>query len=339
LLGVNPQLATQYAEMATKMEDMAPKFKADTITVQDATGHPTQFAINDAGQQVALGSAPVKLERVGLGSTNVAVDPYTGLPVTGNKIDVSPDTLASNANARQIAQMNIRKDYAINGLNPDGSMPAGLDSVVQGIYEGRIAPPSGQALTRPMGEVLMRRLTQLHPDYDATQYAGREQAVKSFSTGDLGNMIRSNSVATDHLGQLSGLVDQLGNGPIQATNYVKNNVGRWFGSTAATNLDAVKQVVSQEVTKSIVAGGGGQAEREALAEQLSHAATPAQLKGVIEQYQGLMQAQNHGLMQQYQLTTGNKDGASRFAYRSDAPAAAAHPPDIQQLLDKYKVPK
>jgi hypothetical protein len=85
------------------------------------------------------------------------------------------------------------------------------------------------------------------------------------------------------------------------------------GNAAPTNFDAVKAIVAKEVVKAIVAGGGGVAEREELSHLLDNAKSPAQLKGVIGHYLDLMDAQRAGLLDQYERTTGRKDGDKAFA--------------------------
>jgi hypothetical protein len=92
------------------------------------------------------------------------------------------------------------------------------------------------------------------------------------------------------------------------------------GSAAPTNFDAVKAIVAKEVVKAIVAGGGGVAEREELAHLLDNAKSPAQLKGVIGHILDLMDAQRAGLLDQYERTTGRKDGDTTFAPNATADA-------------------
>jgi hypothetical protein len=110
--------------------------------------------------------------------------------------------------------------------------------------------------------------------------------------------MRSFATAGAHLDQLGDLIDQLGNTGSPAYNAAKNKLSTWFGGTAPTNLDAAKDIISQEVTKAIVANGGGEGERAALSKKLNDSRTPAQLKGVISQYRGLMSAQYDNLLEQ-----------------------------------------
>lgn len=215
----------------------------------------------------------------------------------------------------------IKKDYAINGLNPDGSSTGDVESMAQGIASGKLSPINGFALAKPRGQQIMARVMDINPNYDAGDFAAKNKALTSFSTGQQGNAIRSFAVANDHLDQLNTLVDALDNKNLQVINKVGNAIAAQTGSTAPTNFDAAKDIVGKEVTKAIVGSGGGVEERQELSRQLNNAKTPAQLKGVIGQYHNLMGAQHDALIQQYHNTTGRTDGATKFSYKKDADKA------------------
>jgi hypothetical protein len=85
---------------------------------------------------------------------------------------------------------------------------------------------------------------------------------------------------------------------MQLVNKIGNTLSQQTGSPAVTNFDGAKEIVAKEVMKAIVAGGGGVGEREELARSLSNVKSPAQLKGVIQQYRNLMSAQHDALLQQ-----------------------------------------
>lgn len=196
------------------------------------------------------------------------------------------------------AALTRQQQLTMAGMTADGGISPALESEAQLIASGRAAPPSGMAATRPQTAMLMQRVQQINPNYDATSYGAKVKASKDFSTGSQGNAMRSFAVAGQHLDQLGTLVDALNNGNTQIINKIGNQIAEQTGSTAPTNFDAAKDVVSKEVVKAIVAGGGGVAEREELSKLMSNAKSPAQLKGVIQQYRGLMGAQHDALLQQ-----------------------------------------
>jgi hypothetical protein len=241
---------------------------------------------------------------------------------------IAPDanTLANNrqsaANAKLQADTsrannrdNIAKDFKVNGMSPDGTPLGDVETMAQGIANGKLPPLSGFALARPRGQTIMARVMELNPDYDAGDYGAKNAALKGFSTGKEGTALRSFNVAIDHLETLGQMADALDNGDTRALNSVANYFAKQTGAAAPTNFQAVKEIVAKEVVKAIVAGGGGVAEREEISNLMNQANGPKQLKGVIDHFSELMSAQKAGLMDQYQRTTGRTDGEQVFAAR------------------------
>jgi len=185
-------------------------------------------------------------------------------------------------------------------------------------------------------------------------FAGNKKASMDFTTGKAGNTVRSLNVAVQHLNTLDGLADALNNGNVQVMNRIGNAFNTQFGGTAQTNFEAAKKIVADEVVKAIVGSGGGVADREEAARTISAASSPAQLKGVIQQYKDLMGGQLEGLRQQYKASTGKEDFDQKFLMdatrkelenkappgKTSAPAAAvnfllSHPEAKDDFKAKY----
>lgn len=225
------------------------------------------------------------------------------------------------------------------GMGADGKPSAALESEAQLIAAGKIAPPSGLAATRPATAMLMKRVAEINPEFDASSYQAKVKASKDFGTGSQGNAMRSFAVAGQHLDQLGTLVDGLKNNNMQIVNKVANAYEQQTGNPAPTNFDAAKAVVSKEVVKAIVAGGGGVSEREELSNLMDKAKSPAQLKGVIAQYRNLMAAQHEALLQQRDAAGLPRSTLPIYKDANGSPASAppivSHPADITDLLKKY----
>lgn len=243
-----------------------------------------------------------KVQNVNTGGKTVTqiVNPVTGQTQAVGALTntVSPDAQLSAQTSRSNNAANIQKDLTVAGISGDGSLNAGQEAMAQLIAAGKASAPTGMAAARPGVGALMARVAQINPAYDATDFAAKTKAARDFSTGTQGNAMRSFAVSGQHLDQLGHLVDALDNGNNQTINQVGNAISAWNGGTAPTNFDAAKDVVSKEVIKAIVGGGGGVAEREELSKLMSNAKSPAQLKGIIQQYTGLMSAQHDALLQQ-----------------------------------------
>jgi len=170
------------------------------------------------------------------------------------------------------------------------------------------APPlNGYALRTPQGQAIMAQVQQVNPSYDATTYATKQQARERFATGKQGDTVRSLSVATNHLDQLSQALGELRNYGTPALNRVANFLSKQWGNPSVTNFDSMREVVGDEVVKAILGSGGAEGDRDAIKAAFETANSPKQLMGVIEKYQGLMGGQLSGLRRQYQKATGLND--------------------------------
>jgi hypothetical protein len=132
-------------------------------------------------------------------------------------------------------------------------------------------------------------------------------AATAFGTGKQGQTINSINVAVDHLGTMRQAADALRNGNIQLFNKLGNDFAAATGNDAPTNFDAVKQIVADEVVKSIVGSGAAAGDREKAQAILSRANSPDQLSGAISEIQKLMAGQLRGLRLQYKNSTGQDD--------------------------------
>lgn len=188
-----------------------------------------------------------------------------------------------------------------------------IDKLATMIANYEIAPLPGNAMRTTFGLATMARVSEINPDYQSSLFAQRNKAVKDFGTGPQGNAIRSFNVALSHLDTLQSLADALKNNDTQGVNRLANKVAEETGAPAPTKFDAAKQIVGQEIVKSIVASGGGVTERQEAAERISSANSPAQLAGVIRTYKELMAGQLKGLRQQYENTTGLKNFDERLS--------------------------
>lgn len=185
--------------------------------------------------------------------------------------------------------------------------PTTIENTAQAIASGNLAPLSGFALAKPMGQQIMARVMALNPQYSAKDFGTGQKAEKDFATGKPGQAVRSFNVALSHLDTLDQLSDALHNNNLQVVNKIGNAYAQQTGSPAPTNFESAKKIVADEIVKAIVGSGGGVSDREAAAKTISAVSSPAQLKGVINTYKELMRGQLGGLKQQYETSTGRKD--------------------------------
>ncbi|WP_425254230.1 hypothetical protein ACPJXG_10875 [Janthinobacterium sp. NFX145] len=230
----------------------------------------------------------------------------------------------ADSNNNQIRLQQIKESAAQREVKSED-----VEAMAKAIAAGQLAPINGFALARPRGQAIMARVMQLNPTYDGGDYAAKANALRGFSTGKEGTALRSFSVAVDHLETLGHMADALDNGNLQILNKVRNTWKQQTGAAAPTDFKAVKEIVGKEVVKAIIAGGGGVDERKEMSELMADAKSPQQLKGVVTHFLELMGAQRDGLLDQYERTTGRKDGKVVFSPSKkqppETPAAPALP--------------
>ena len=241
--------------------------------------------------------------------------------------------MADTAKNKAGGGMQIVDDQG-NAIGGSGTVK--IDALVDGIGSYRLSPKT--ALARIPADVraaVIQRVKEKYPEWDETTFNAKDKASRDFTTGKQGDMLRSFATAGEHLDQLGNLVTAMSNGNTVLFNRIANTWATQTGQPAPTNFDAAKDIVAKEVMKAIIAGGGGQAEREELAQQLSNAKSPQQLAGVIKQYRGLMSAQYENLMKQrdaaglpattlpkYNQSADGKSGASTHGYATPQEAYA-----------------
>lgn len=135
------------------------------------------------------------------------------------------------------------------------------------------------------------------------KFQAAQKTLNSFATGVEGRSTRAIGVALSHLDVLEQLVQALHNRDNQLLNSAAQRWAELTGDPAPTNFDTAKQIVGQEVIKSVVPGAGGVTERQEMAGHLSRAESPAQLLGGIATAKMLMKGQLDGLRQQYESNT------------------------------------
>jgi len=295
--------------------------------LQEATKTPEDFLNWRAGAAINIGKLAelAKVNTADFGGTKQTqvYQPATGQfkTVASAPVTQSPDNAATQAGEDRRANARLSAEF---GIGANGKLDDNSERTAQGIASGQLPAPTGMALLNPKNQKILGRVMEINPTYDFTEVAAKKKAAADFTSGTLGNSMRSFAVAGQHLDQLGTLVDALNNQDNQTVNKVGNAISTWNGATPVTDFNAAKDVVAKEVMKAIIAGGGGQAEREELAKALSSANSSAQLKGVIKQYRNLMGAQHDALLQQRRAAGLPDSTLPKYGETAPDPNAALH---------------
>jgi hypothetical protein len=202
--------------------------------------------------------------------------------------------------SKAVGQQAFNSDTYVN--------PTTTQGMARMIANYEIPPLSGYALRSSQGQAIMAAVKDMNPGYDATAYTTKNTARMKFAVGKQGDIVRSLSVATNHLDQLSQAAQALSQQQLPVLNKLVNAVGvHVLGKDPVTNFNAMKEIVGDEVVKAVVGSSGAEGDREAIKEAFAAARSPEQIQGVIEKYEGLMGGQLQGLKQQYRRSTGLND--------------------------------
>lgn len=212
-----------------------------------------------------------------------------------------PQTTGSNAIIKGEGDAPLTGQAYLDKLHETNPTMA---AQVKAMDEGDLTFPSGFAAKAPYWQQRLDALYNYNPQ--ASQQTAA--AYKQFMSGPVGNTVRSINVATNHIDLADKLVDALSNNDTKAINQLGNYAKTQLGlSTAPTNLDAVKTLLSGELEKAAAGNIGAVTDRQALAKELDNANSPELLHGVTQQFKALMGGQYGGLQQQYEAQTGRKD--------------------------------
>lgn len=228
------------------------------------------------------------------GKQNVFFDPTTRTVIPYDKPHV--------AGAGQLD--NETKDYLYQYWNNTHALPAGY-SRNPAMVNTLLSEFAHRAASEGKTDAAIMANSQL--------MKSRQKAENDFTPGGkYGQALVSTNRVVSHLGDYMELFNALQNHDVQAVNYAKNKIKTWFGSEAPTDISAVAPILGDELTKSIVPGGGGVTERQEFAHNFSASKSPEQAAGNIQQYLKFLKDQVEGTQFAYEQSLGKQDFQSKF---------------------------
>lgn len=299
-----------------------------TMGLATATGENAKAAITARLQQVKDQLAELKPDK----EKFQIIKNEDGSITAINKSDPTQiQNIQTGAPAKSKAEYDTRKvladDMGLSGSARTTFLANGkLPDQARVLRPGdQLVDPTGQVTAKndgsgktnnPRSAIGMYMLKYMEENPNATaddvqRAAQRFQAggvgLNRFTSGPQGNTVRSFNVLVHHLGTLGDAADALGNGNIKVFNSLAQNYATQTGQPAPTNFEATKQLVGDEIVKAVVGAAGALGDREEAKKTLDKANSPAQLRGVIEQYKKLAAGQLLGLRYQYQSSTGRSE--------------------------------
>jgi hypothetical protein len=192
---------------------------------------------------------------------------------------------------------NQTRQDAIQEKKDQQSYVENSQELIDGIGQYKQPPPS---LSRsPKNMALMDEVYRQYPNYDASVYDEKKKAQIAFGAGKQGDLLRSADVAIQHLDTADQLGSQLHNTSYPVLNTGINAWKNFTGSPDIKAFNTARGIVSDEITKFIIGGGGALADREQLQQELDSANSPEALQKVTNTLRTLMAGQVRGLQGQY----------------------------------------
>lgn len=194
-----------------------------------------------------------------------------------------------------------------SGLNEDylKSLPPATQATIKSMVEGRMAPPTSNALSKPYWQMQMQAANQYDPSFDQTTWGTRNKTRQAFTAGAPANGITALNTALGHAAVVSDSFDQLGNGDTPVFNAVRNWVKTNTGDPAPTNAHEAVDALASEGRKVFSASGGGNlTELENWQQNFPINGSPAQQKGALKQFVSLLDSRLSALGDQYNRGMG-----------------------------------
>jgi hypothetical protein len=182
------------------------------------------------------------------------------------------------------------------------------------IAEYRMPGYTGNAARTPGGGAVMRRVSELNPQYDAAIFPVAKAGEINFIEKN-GPQIRAFGTLARHAEAAKDLFTALDNPTdIRRLNQAYNFFREEFGVAAPTQVSLAKQFIADEMAKAVLNGPGALDDRKHFAEALSRSASKAQFAGDLDTTMKFAVEQMKGHEQQYKsMTKSNRaDFQERF---------------------------
>lgn len=221
----------------------------------------------------------------------------------------------------------------VSGDVPDNVKPeilAALDpnvaSQVKALDEGRMAFPTGFALSKPYWQNMLRLVSQYDPSFDAVNYNARAKTRSDFVAGKSAQNITSFNTAIGHLDSLDNSIDALGNTRYGWLNPLIQSAKSATGDTqfqaAQKDFMAKKQAVTDELTRAFRGSGGNVHDIVGWENTLSQADSPAALHAATKAAIELLRSRIESVGDQYNRGMGTtRDPLTMLSPRAQAAVA------------------
>ncbi len=306
--------------------------------------------------QAALGRPAPKWDDgtgVDVGQTRFFARPFEGQAVPSVPGQDQSGVQAASGPPRTgmpgFQEINIPGQSGENG----GALDPVAESSAQSIAAGTMQPLQVGGKNSLRNSLIMARVKEIDPAYDADNYYQRQQTTKNFFNGPAGKQLGSLNTAIEHMGSLADSIDAANNAGAPAW---LNGIGNFLTTQLPISdqarqgklsaLDINIQGALHEAMSAYKAAGGSEGEFEGLSKDLSPNASRQAQYAVLQKISDMLNGKRQQLLQQYQTGMGGSvptpaqlldpradqvadriaAGAAGIPASQGAPGAAAGPP-------------
>lgn len=185
-------------------------------------------------------------------------------------------------------------------------------SQVKALDEGRMQFPSSFALKTPYWQGMLAAVSRYDPSFDYVNYNARVSTRKAFTSGKEAQQVNALNTVAQHLAQLQGYADALGNYSFTPINTAKNAIEGSMGNPAPTNFSRTVLPVAQELERVWRGTGGTEGDIKQWIDNLSSSSSPAQFKGAFQGLSDLIYGKLAALRDQYVQGMGTTANPYQF---------------------------
>jgi hypothetical protein len=178
------------------------------------------------------------------------------------------------------------KDY-LTGLPPQKA------AQIQALADGRMAFPTGMALSKPYWQDMLSSVSRYDPNFDAVNYNARAKTRSDYTSGKSAQNLTALNTLVGHLDHLDRSINELNNtgpkdlGILAPLNHLNNSAAHWLARQSGTdarvrNFETARDAVANELTRVFRGTGGAEADIQAWKKQLDDAGSPESLRAVIK---------------------------------------------------------
>lgn len=186
-------------------------------------------------------------------------------------------------------------------------VPQNVANTVKMMVEGKMAPPTSFAMSKPYWQTMISLARQYDDNFDESKWGLRNKAAKDYSPGGFaGKQITYANTSLGHLGDLWDASKELGGSNYPIVNAIGQKIGRETGSAATNKWNAIRNTYAADLERLFAGGSGSEGEKKRMLDELEAASTPHQREVVMQAQAKLLMQRVKTLEEQRQDIMGDK---------------------------------